>query len=245
MLKEKVREITDYINAISHQIIIQKELLRNNKANLSYANLREQRELCEENYEISKYKIKPDQKKSQLISKKNRVTMMAIQETDPKLFNLIKRYQAAEQINLNYLAQFEQSESAKRNHINEYNNITQLFLTDEKIKSRLKCVAGEASGKEVKISGLRDKLGSLRQQLMSPGYDFEEIKNLMQLYEELLQEKLDISEENSRLCYEIDEINMEIREIKETPRRMSTGSRLQKEIKVIKERINPLSFVAI
>ena len=242
MLKEQIDKSLQTIKILFTKIYEEREILRNNRVKLLYSKLRinnESRVYYEELLEKNKI-LK--QEKSQLMYSKNKETLEQIRETDPKLFVLIKKYQTAEQQNLNYKLYSEEKEEEKKTYINEYNVITQSFLSENALKTKIQDLEDQCKIKASNINTHRNKLAYMKQEIINPSNDLEEVKNLMSLYEELLKEKLRYCEENTRMKLDLEEINTEINQIQRSPKKIYTPVKVKDEIKRVEKKISNLNL---
>ena len=82
----------------------------------------------------------------------------------------------------------------------------------------------------------------MKQEIINPSNDLEEVKNLMSLYEELLKEKLRYCEENTRMKLDLEEINTEINQIQRSPKKIYTPVKVKDEIKRVEKKISNLNL---
>lgn len=231
-MRQNIEKSSQNIRELHGHVLREKEKLRENQAAAIYQEIFNQRSGGEDAGKCIE--------KLRRVERQNKVTMMAILEHDPKLYNLIRRLQVAERQNFELVGQFEEVETRKKYYQGEFNRITQGFVTDENLKKRAKALENMCIEKEAQVNALRNELFELKREIMSPD-DFEETKKTMGVYEELLQEKLCTSETRLHLQKELEKVLREIKEVEHKPKSYISAYKLQLGISAAKEQIKKLN----
>lgn len=203
---QKAQEKLEIIKNLNSEIFQCKAEIRNKKSLLllnsnrskapSYSKLQI---LLQENQRLKR-------QKSVLNSYQNKLTLDRIQRTDPKLFTLIQKYQAAESENLKLKTGLSQSKEEKDKLTSEYFLITCKFLEIEKLKTRVKELEKDCHEKSGNIEKLSNALSSLKLRLLKPNANANDLRNLQVLCKELVKEKNIYTEDINRVKFEYEAV---------------------------------------
>ena len=237
MLKNKIDESSKIIENLSGKILVEKQKFRENKAKIIH------KKLCEINDSSLLYEEMKEMNKSlrlensQILFYRNKATLDYLKDSDPKLFFLIKKFQAAQDANFGYKKELVRVENERKSILNEYNQLTHSLFVEDKLKNRIKELENLCKTKNSNISILRDKLTLLKHKLMPSFNETEEVSDLISLYEELLKEKIEVSDKNQRLMIKLEEVHSEIQNFTLSPRKNSSFQ-LKEDIKTTEKQIS-------
>jgi hypothetical protein len=173
---------------------------------------------------------------SQILMHKNKATLEIIRDVDQNLYGLIKRYQAEEQANLDYNTQLESQENKRKQYLKQYNLITHSFAHQERLKLRTKELENDFRGKMKNVEFFMNRLTALKQKILSPEADAEEIESLITLHKSLLTQKFNLQKQNSNLIFDINEISSKIKT--ESAPRKKPLNEVKLQIKTTQIKIN-------
>lgn len=234
MNADNIRDSLEVIKDLNFEIFTLKDSIRSKKSELIYNKRREESELTQRLEEVLSYNFAIRQEKLVMTNYQNKVTLENIRERDPKLFSLFKRFQLLEQENNDLKVQLEDSECEKKKYSTEYSSITQSLLNEEKIRTRCKNLENDCVAKEKNIEKLRQNLIKLKQKIFFPNFQYEDIKALVNLYDDLLREKIDMTEECERLQLEYSDTCADIKDLERSPKRRNSIVNFKEDVENVK-----------
>lgn len=222
MIQNKLTESLQTIKKIENEISEQREKLRQNRADLII-----QQKTLEKNLDSHLVSLHNEnsflrQEKLEMLNFRNKLTLEAIRDKDLKLYNLIKKFQSTESLHLSLKSSLLTLENTRKAFLEKYSSITQNLQIEDKLKARVKELEKQCETRIFSIEKLKACLYTKKKTLCNPGKEEDEIAHLMEVYEGLVKQKLDLVDENERIALEIQHTNEEIKDYQSSPHKKGT-----------------------
>ena len=243
-LEQSLELLQEGIQSINLEIFKEKGNLRKLKADNEWdeEKMQNSQELSELNEELEELLNKNQVLRSNHNNSNTESKLAQLEETNPKLFALVKKIIVAEETNLLLVEELTFLEQEKNKTRADYYKITQFLGQEEKIKLKIREIEKEIERSEYNIQNLKNKVNDavLNLEKEKETVNRSEIKELLRKNDDLKNVKQDINQKIHDLNENIYHLEAEIISEKKCENK-SPPTNLKQEIKNLEAEITEKS----